>query len=127
MADPTDQRNAVARFHELHKSGCFILPNPWDLGSAVYLENLGFKALATTSAGVAFSRARSDSTPALPLEEMLVHAREISAITSLPVNTDFQNGYADEPEDVAENVKRCVASGVAGLSIEDNPGHDKLP
>src|SRR3954471_19731744 len=102
MADLTEQRNAVARFHELHKSGCFILPNPWDVGTAVYLEHLGFKALATTSAGVAFAHGRPDDTPALPLDLMLAHFRELVRATSLPVNADFQAGYADEPDGVAK-------------------------
>jgi 2-methylisocitrate lyase-like PEP mutase family enzyme len=98
------------------------LPNPWDVGTAIYLHHLGFKALATTSAGVAFAHGRPDSTPSLPLDVMLAHIRNVVAATPLPVNADFQSGYADEPEDVAENVKLCLATGVAGLSIEDNTG-----
>lgn len=122
-----EQRSAISQFRELHARGCFILPNPWDIGSAIYLAHLDFRALATTSAGVAFSHGRSDDTPALPLEEMLAHCREISAATPLPVNADFQNGYADEPEGVAENVRRCLTTGVAGLSIEDNSGRTDAP
>ena len=118
----TPQHNAVRRFHELHESGCFVLPNPWDVGTAIYLQHLGFKALATTSAGVAFSRGRSDATPALPLDVMLAHFRDLAEATTLPLNADFQAGYADEPEGIAENVTRCIATGVAGLSIEDNTG-----
>jgi 2-methylisocitrate lyase-like PEP mutase family enzyme len=121
------QRSAVAKFRALHESGCFVLPNPWDIGTAVYLQQLGFKALATTSAGVAFTRARPDTTPALPLDEMLAHVREIVEATALPVNADFQSGYADEPEGVAANVKLCIATGAAGLSIEDNTGRSDAP
>ena len=119
--------SAVERFRALHASGCFVLPNPWDAGTAVYLHRLGFQALATTSAGVAFTRARPDTTPALPLDEMLAHAREIVEATPLPVNCDFQNGFAHEPDLVATNVSACVATGVAGLSIEDSTGHPETP
>ncbi len=119
------QSSAVARFRELHASGCFVLPNPWDVGSAIYLEHLGFLALATTSAGAAFARGLPDT--AVPLDAMLEHFREVTAATSLPVNADFQNGYADEPEGVAANVARCIATGVAGLSIEDSTGDDAAP
>jgi 2-methylisocitrate lyase-like PEP mutase family enzyme len=113
-------------FHELHKSGCFVLPNPWDAGSAVYLHHLGFKALATTSSGFAFSHGLPDDIRAVPRNAVLEHCREIVAATPLPVNADFQNGHADEPERVAENVALCVATGVAGLSIEDSiPGESK--
>ena len=104
-----------------------MLPNPWDIGTAVYLHHLGFQALATTSAGVAFARGRPDTRPALPLDEMLTHIREVAAATPLPVNADFQSGYADEPEGVAANVTLCLATGVAGLSIEDNTGHAASP
>ena len=112
--------NPVETFRELHKSGCFVLPNPWDVGSAVYLHHLGFKALATTSSGFAFSRGLPDDIRAVPRDAVLAHCREIVAATPLPVNADFQNGHADEPERVAENVSLCVATGVAGLSIEDS-------
>lgn len=121
------QAAAVNSFHELHRAGCFVLPNPWDAGSAVYLERLGFKALATTSAGYAFSKALPDGPQFVSRDLMLEHFREIVAATTLPVNADFQNGYADRPEDVAENVRRCVATGVAGLSIEDNSGQTDKP
>lgn len=113
------QSSAVATFRELHASGCFVLPNPWDIGTSVYLEHLGFKALATTSAGFAFSRGLADSVSAVPRDLMLTHIREVVEATSLPVNADYQTGYADQPEGVAENVALCVATGVAGLSIED--------
>jgi len=112
----------VAAYRDLHQSGCFLLPNPWDAGSARFLETLGFRALATTSAGMAFSRGLPDRVSAVSCEAMLAHVRELVEATSLPVNADFQNGYAASPEGVAENVTRCVATGVAGLSIEDNAG-----
>jgi 2-methylisocitrate lyase-like PEP mutase family enzyme len=114
-----------AKFRALHESGCFVLPNPWDIGTAIYLERLGFKALATTSAGFAFSRGKSDGV--LPRDEMLAHIREIVEATALPVNADFMAGYADDPEEVAANVRLCIATGVAGLSIEDNTGRTKPP
>jgi len=123
----TDQLSAIASFRKLHESGCFVLPNPWDIGSAIYLDRLGFKALATTSAGFAFSRGLQDSVAAVPCELMLDHIRDIASSTSLPVNADFQTGYADEPEGVAANVARCIATGVAGLSIEDATGNDAPP
>ena len=116
------QSAAIARFSELHESGCFVLPNPWDAGSAVYLERLGFKALATTSAGFAFSKGLPDGPQFVSRDLMLDHFRELAAAADLPVNADFQNGYADDPAGVAENVKLCVATGVAGLSIEDSTG-----
>ena len=109
----------------MHESGCFVLPNPWDIGTAIYLEQLGFKALATTSAGFAFSRGKPDG--GVPRDEMLSHIREIVEATTLPVNADFLGGYADEPEDVAANVRLCLATGVAGLSIEDNTGRADTP
>ena len=109
----------------MHESGCFVLPNPWDIGTAIYLEQLGFKALATTSAGFAFSRGKPGG--GVPRDEMLSHIREIVEATTLPVNADFLGGYADEPEDVAANVRLCLATGVAGLSIEDNTGRADTP
>jgi 2-methylisocitrate lyase-like PEP mutase family enzyme len=119
------QVSAAATFRALHESGCFVLPNPWDIGTAVYLNHLGFKALATTSAGFAFSRGKPDG--GVSLDEMLSHISEIVAATSLPVNADFLNGFADEPANVATNVKRCITTGVAGLSIEDNTGRSDRP
>src|SRR5438552_2158699 len=107
------QTSAAAKFHSMHESGCFVLPNPWDIGTALYLKRLGFKALATTSAGFAFSRGKPDG--GIPRDEMLAHIREIVEATSLPVNADFQAGYADEPEAVAASVRLCIATGVAGL------------
>jgi 2-methylisocitrate lyase-like PEP mutase family enzyme len=121
----TKRPSVIAKFRALHESGCFVLPNPWDIGTAIYLEHLGFEALATTSAGFAFSRAKRDG--GVPRDEMLAHIREIVDATSLPVNADFLGGYADEPEHVAANVQLCVDTGVAGLSIEDNTGQKDLP
>jgi 2-methylisocitrate lyase-like PEP mutase family enzyme len=120
MSPTSTQRSAIDRFRELHSSGCFVLPNPWDVGTALYLQHLGFQALATTSSGFAFSRGLPDEVRALPRDLMLDHIRDVAAATPLPVNADFQSGYADEPEGVAGNVKLCVATGVAGLSIEDS-------
>jgi len=122
-----NQPAAVATFRALHESGCFVLPNPWDVGSAVYLQQLGFKALATTSAGFAFTQGLPDSVSAVPRDLMLAHIREIAAATPLPLNADFQTGYADEPEGVAANVGLCIATGVAGLSIEDATGSAAAP
>jgi 2-methylisocitrate lyase-like PEP mutase family enzyme len=116
-----------AKFRELHESGCFVIPNPWDAGSARYLQHLGFEALATTSAGFAFSRGLPDSPALVTREMVLAHCSEIVNATDLPVNADFQNGYADAPEGVFESVKLCVATGVAGLSIEDATGDAARP
>lgn len=128
MNDTTaSQSSAIARFRLLHESSCFVLPNPWDVGTAVYLERLGFEALATTSAGFAFSRGLPDSVSAVTRGAMLAHISEIVEATSLPVNADFQNGYADEPEGVADSVALCVATGVAGLSIEDASDDRSIP
>jgi 2-methylisocitrate lyase-like PEP mutase family enzyme len=112
-------------FQALHRSGCFALPNPFDIGTAKYLQRLGFKAIATTSAGFAFSRGLADG--AVGRELMLAHIRELVGATNLPLNADFENGYADDPDGVAENVRRCVETGVAGLSIEDNSGRREEP
>src|SRR5687767_11263576 len=118
---------AVAAFRALHESGCFVLPNPPDVGGAIYLQRLGFRALATTSAGMAFARGLPDRVSAIPRDAMLAHVRELVAATPLPVNADFQSGYADEPEAVAANVTLCVATGAAGLSIEDGTGEPAAP
>src|SRR5256712_12291365 len=117
--------SVVAKFRAMHESGCFVLPNPWDIGTAIYLERLGFKALATTSAGFAFSRGKPDG--AVPRDEMLAHIREIVEATALPVNADFLNGFAYNPEELAANVKLCVGTGVAGLSVEDNSQDPAAP
>jgi 2-methylisocitrate lyase-like PEP mutase family enzyme len=119
------QVSAVEQFAALHTSGCFVLPNPWDVGSAIYLEHAGFKALATTSAGFAFAQGLPDGGVAL--NRMLDHFRDIAASTSLPVNADFLNAFADDPAGVAENVRRCIETGVAGLSVEDSTGNDETP
>jgi 2-methylisocitrate lyase-like PEP mutase family enzyme len=124
MNSPQHTR-ATATFRAMHESGCFVLPNPWDIGTAIYLERLGFKALATTSAGFAFSRGKPDG--GVPRDEMLAHIREIVKATKLPVNADFMAGYADKPEGVAANVQLCIETGVAGLSIEDSTGHSDRP
>src|SRR5213593_3630302 len=97
------QNRAASKFRAMHESGCFVLPNPWDIGTAVYLEQLGFKALATTSAGFAFSRGKPDG--GVPRDEMLAHIREIVEATALPVKEDFLNGFLNNPKNVAANVK----------------------
>ena len=127
MKQSTSQASRIARFRALHESGCFLLPNPWDKGSAVYLEHLGYSAVATTSAGFAFSRALPDAVSVIPRAEMIGHIADIVEATSLPVNADFQNCYADEPAEVATNVALCIATGVAGLSIEDSNGSESEP
>jgi 2-methylisocitrate lyase-like PEP mutase family enzyme len=111
--------SSVTAFRALHGSGCFLLPNPWDAGSAVFLQQLGFKALASTSSGLAFARGLSDDIGSLSRDDVLAHLRELVAATAVPVTADFQTGYADDPEGVAANVTLCVQTGVAGLSIED--------
>jgi 2-methylisocitrate lyase-like PEP mutase family enzyme len=111
-----------ARFRELHESGCFVIPNPWDAGSAILLEHLGFKALATTSAGMAWSLGRPDG--AVGLDEVLIHLTTLAHATDLPLNADFENGFADTPDEVARNVALAVDTGIAGLSIEDYQGGD---
>lgn len=120
-----DQPAAVAAFRRLHDSGCFVMPNPWDLGSAHLLQGLGFPALATTSAGVAWSLARRDN--AVPLETMLDHFRVIAAAVDVPINGDFTGGFAIEPGRVAEHVGLAAATGVAGLSVEDSTGSAASP
>ncbi len=127
MKEPTAQASKIEQFRALHESGCFLLPNPWDKGSAVYLEHLGYSAVATTSAGFAFSRALPDAVSAIPLGQMFGHIADIVDATTLPVNADFQNCYADGPDEVATNVALCVATGVAGLSIEDSNGDEVNP
>jgi 2-methylisocitrate lyase-like PEP mutase family enzyme len=121
------QQSVVETFRALHTSGCFVIPNPWNAGTAVYLEHLGFKALATTSSGFAFSQGRLDQPSPAVVASVLAHCRDIVQATALPVNADFQNGYADDPESVAANVALCVATGVAGLSIEDSTGDRVTP
>jgi 2-methylisocitrate lyase-like PEP mutase family enzyme len=112
-------------FRRLHETGCFVIPNPWDIGGARVLQALGFKAIATTSAGLAFSLGLPDNAVARDL--VLDHCRAMAEASDLPVNADFENGFADRPEVVAENVRLCVATGVAGLSIEDATGKSEQP
>jgi 2-methylisocitrate lyase-like PEP mutase family enzyme len=112
-------------FRELHASGCFVIPNPWNPGSARYLQSLGFKALATTSSGYAHSQAYSDGDATRDM--VLAHCREIADTADVPVNADFENGYADDLGAMADNVRSCVETGVAGLSIEDFTGNKDAP
>jgi 2-methylisocitrate lyase-like PEP mutase family enzyme len=112
-------------FRALHERGCFVIPNPWDVGSARWLEHLGFPALASTSAGVAFSLGLPDA--ALPRDAVLAHLRELAAATAVPVNADFQAGYGRTPPEVKESVALGAATGVAGLSIEDASGDPAAP
>jgi 2-methylisocitrate lyase-like PEP mutase family enzyme len=109
-----------AAFRRLHESGCFVIPNPWDIGSARYLQSVGFKALATTSAGFAWSRGLGDGGVTRDL--MLAHIAELAGAVDVPMNADFEGGYAHAPKDVAESVRLCVGTGVSGLSIEDYTG-----
>ncbi|HOL37459.1 MAG TPA: isocitrate lyase/phosphoenolpyruvate mutase family protein [Rubrivivax sp.] len=112
-------------FRQLHASGCFAIPNPWDPGAAVYLQSLGFRALATTSSGYAWSRGRRDGTS--PLDEVLVHLRELVEATDVPINADFESGFAADAAGVAHSVRLAVQTGVAGLSIEDSSGDPARP
>jgi 2-methylisocitrate lyase-like PEP mutase family enzyme len=107
-----------AAFRKLHETGCFVVPNPWNVGTARYLQGLGFKALATTSVGHAHAQGFPDGGQ--NRDDVLAHCRELVAATNVPINADFENGFADDPAGVADNVARCVATGVAGLSIEDS-------
>ncbi|HEY5253496.1 MAG TPA: isocitrate lyase/phosphoenolpyruvate mutase family protein [Acidobacteriaceae bacterium] len=114
-------------FRKLHGSGCFVIPNPWDAGTARYLRHLGFKALATTSSGFAFSKGLPDVSWAASRDMVLEHIAEIVAAVEIPINADFQDGYADQPDGMAANVRLCVETGVAGLSIEDATGRREEP
>jgi 2-methylisocitrate lyase-like PEP mutase family enzyme len=125
MFNEIDSRREA--FRKLHESGCFVIPNPWDIGTARYLQHLGYSALATTSAGYAFSRGLPDAVGAVTRDEMLSHIAELVRATDLPVNADFGLGFADEPDGVATNVSLCIRAGVAGLSIEDATGKDAHP
>jgi 2-methylisocitrate lyase-like PEP mutase family enzyme len=124
-----DTRRIIAAkrhaFHELHKSGCFVIPNPWDVGSARFLQSLGFKALATTSSGFAWSNGRPDG--GISRDVALAHLHEMVAATELPVNADFESGFAIDAAGVAESVRLACATGVAGLSIEDSTGDAARP
>ena len=112
-------------FHDLHAAGCFAIPNPWDPGSARYLQSLGFKALATTSSGFAWSRGRPDN--GITRDAALAHLRDMVAATDVPVNADFEGGFAPDAAGVAESVRLAVETGVAGLSIEDSTGDAARP
>jgi 2-methylisocitrate lyase-like PEP mutase family enzyme len=114
-----------AAFRRLHERGCFVIPNPWDVGSARMLEGLGFPALATTSSGFAWSRARPDN--GITREMALAHLAEMAAATDVPINADFENGFAADAAGVEDSVRRAVATGVAGLSIEDSTGDARRP
>ncbi|HEX4043972.1 MAG TPA: isocitrate lyase/phosphoenolpyruvate mutase family protein [Xanthobacteraceae bacterium] len=112
-------------FRKLHESGCFVIPNPWNVGSARYLQGLGFPALATTSSGYAHAQGYPDG--ALSLDQVLAHFRELTAATDVPLNADFEDGLAADLDGLAQNVTRCIATGVAGLSIEDSPNDGQTP
>jgi methylisocitrate lyase len=122
MTTPADKRTA---FRKLHVTGCFVLPNPWDIGSARALQHLGFKAIASTSAGFAWSIGKADNR--VTLEDVLAHLAALCDAVDLPVNADFEGGFAHEPEQVGANVARAVKTGVAGLSIEDSTGDAARP
>ena len=122
---PSDIAARRRAFRQLHASGCFVVPNPWDRGSARYLQGLGFKALATTSSGCAWSCGHADGD--LSRETVLAHLRDIVEATELPVNADFESGYAADPQGVTESVRLAIETGVAGLSIEDSTGDAAHP
>src|SRR4029077_15683696 len=129
-ATPKDLLAAKRKaFRALHERGCFVIPNPWDVGSARYLQHLGFPALATTSAGFAFSQGLPDSSDDVGIarDRSLAHIASIAAAVDLPVSADFMSGYGLEAEDVLESVAQCVATGVAGISIEDASGDPASP
>jgi 2-methylisocitrate lyase-like PEP mutase family enzyme len=124
-ARPPSAADKRRRFHELHRSGCFVIPNPWDAGSARYLQALGFQALATTSSGFAWSQGAADG--AMARDAVLAHLSAMVEATDLPLNADFESGYAHDPEGVAQSVRLAVETGVAGLSIEDSTGDIAKP
>lgn len=124
MANPSVSQKRAA-FRDLHRSGCFVLPNPWDAGSARVLTRLGFQALATTSSGYAWSCARADGQ--LSRDEVLAHLRTMVDATDLPINADFEGGFSDTPEGVGESVRMAIETGIAGLSIEDSTGDPSAP
>jgi methylisocitrate lyase len=121
----TTSTDRIDTFWRLHASGCFVMPNPWDAGSARALEQLGFPALATTSAGCAWTLGRADN--GITLDQALEHLRAIAAAVTVPVSADFEGGFAVEPDGVARNVGRAAATGIAGLSIEDSTGDPARP
>jgi 2-methylisocitrate lyase-like PEP mutase family enzyme len=122
MPTPSEKRTT---FRRLHESGCFVIPNPWDVGSARYLQTLGFKALASTSSGFAWSQALPDN--GVPRETVLKHFAEMAAATDVPLNADFESGFAQDAAGVGESVRLCCETGVAGLSIEDSTGDKGNP
>ena len=121
----SEHHERVAAFHRSHASGCFVMPNPWDAGSARALEQLGFQALATTSAGFAWTSGRADNR--VTLDQTLEHLRAIANAVTVPVNADFEGGFAVDPQQVGEHVKLAAATGIAGLSIEDSSGDEVQP
>jgi 2-methylisocitrate lyase-like PEP mutase family enzyme len=122
---PATTAEKRANFRALHQSGCFILPNPWDIGSARYLQSLGYKALASTSAGLAWSIGKADNQ--VTRDEVVEHLAALCQTTDIPINADFENGFADAPEGVAQSVRLAVGAGVAGLSIEDRTADSDHP
>jgi len=122
MPDPADR---VRRFRQLHESGCFVIPNPWDVGSAHVLAGLGFAAVATTSSGFAWSQGRRDAQSSL--EQTLAHFRALAESVPVPVNGDFRDGFATQPDEVHANVALAVRTGIAGISIEDSTGDPGSP
>jgi len=125
MIDPAAVAAKRAEFRRLHERGCFVIPNPWDVGSTRYLQHLGFPALATTSSGCAWAMGKPDN--GVTVDDVLAHIEAIASAADVPVSADFERGYADDPEGVAKNVARAVATGVAGLSIEDSTGDKSAP
>ena len=123
MSATTSEKRAA--FRALHESGCFVMPNPWDVGSAIALQSFGFPAIASTSAGMAWSMGRADTK--VGLEPVLAHLTALAAAVDIPLNADFENAFADAPQDVAANVTRAVTTGVAGLSVEDSTGDRAAP
>jgi methylisocitrate lyase len=123
MSATTSEKRAA--FRALHESGCFVIPNPWDVGSAIALQSLGFSAIASTSAGMAWSMGRADTK--VGLEPVLAHLAALAAAVDIPLNADFENAFADGPGGVAANVARAMATGVAGLSVEDSTGDPAAP
>lgn len=119
------QDDRVAEFHRLHSEGCFVMPNPWDVGSALALVDLGFQALATSSAGSAWTMGRADNR--LEISQTLAHIHTIAGVSSVPVSADFEGGFADDPDLVGAHVKLAAATGIAGLSIEDSTGKETEP
>jgi 2-methylisocitrate lyase-like PEP mutase family enzyme len=122
---PLPTADKRANFRKLHQSGCFVIPNPFDVGTAKALQNLGFKAIASTSAGFAWTIGKADNR--VTVDDVCNHLAAISSAVDIPVNADFEGGFAVEPEGVAKNVARAVKTGLAGLSIEDSTGDKQKP